>query len=216
LGFLYRFGDGVTEDKGHAAELFLAAADQGNRKAQYALGDMYLNGELGDVDKAKGATYFKQSADNGHMGAQTKMGELYADGVGVKRDIAQSIRYYTLGALNGDTDAQFALSKFYYDGKVVKRDDLKAVKWGEVALLSGELDGVKEHVQDMTDTIGSKIVDAGKAQAETCYNSNYEDCNEDPSTEVASAELKAPEKETGSFKERLQKNAKKISQANGK
>ena len=73
-----------------------------------------------------------------------------------------------------------------------------------------------EGIEEMVGTIGSKIVDAGKAQAETCYKSNYEDCNEDPATEVATAELKAPEKESGSFKERLQKNAKKISQANSK
>jgi len=83
LGILYQDGHGVKADDRAAAYWFSAAAAQGHRASEFALGGMYEEGEGGlPKDPAKATELYIKSANQGFDMAQEAIGIQYELGEG--------------------------------------------------------------------------------------------------------------------------------------
>jgi hypothetical protein len=103
LGILYQDGHGVKADDRAAAYWFSAAAAQGHRASEYALGGMYEEGEGGlPKDLAKATELYIKSANQGFDLAQEAIGIQYELGEGVPRNRPKAI-----ALLRASGDAQW-------------------------------------------------------------------------------------------------------------
>jgi len=67
---MYSNGEGVLTDKKQAFYWYQKSAEQGDAKAQWALGFMYSNGEGVLTDKKKAAYWVRKSYENGYEEAK--------------------------------------------------------------------------------------------------------------------------------------------------
>jgi len=74
-------------DAGGDPAALTQAADRGDAKAQFKLGEMYTQGQGVPQDYAKAAILFQKSAAQGFVPAQGFLGVLYVHGVGVPKDV---------------------------------------------------------------------------------------------------------------------------------
>ena len=103
LGRFFQEGKGVKADDRAAAYWFSAAAAQGHRAAQFALGGMYEEGEGGlPKDLHKATELYIKSASQGYDRAQIAMGVQYELGQEVPRSRQKAIE---LLRASGDSDA---------------------------------------------------------------------------------------------------------------
>jgi len=82
------------------------AADKGDAKAQYTLGEMYLLGRGVRPDYANAFILFGKSADQGNAQAQAALGEMYVRSLEVPADIQKGCRLLHEAALKGADGAQ--------------------------------------------------------------------------------------------------------------
>jgi Sel1 repeat len=103
LGIAFQNGKGVKADDRAAAYWNIAAAAQGHRGAQYALGGMYEEGEGGlPKDLHKATELYMKSAAQGFDRAQIAMGIQYELGQEVPRSRPKALE---LLRASGDSDA---------------------------------------------------------------------------------------------------------------
>ncbi len=74
-------------------------------KAQYELGVMAAQPEVGNPDYGKAAYWFRLAAEQGHAEAQNDLGVLYAEGRGVERDLVQAYMWFRLATGGGNDKA---------------------------------------------------------------------------------------------------------------
>ena len=114
LGTLYRDGLGVQQDYQEAHRLFrlAAAADDdpvASLRAQFALGDMHLNGlgmETPDPEEAVRlfravASEQAEAARDEEAAAQNKLGTLYRSGLGVEQDEQEAVSWFRQASEQG-------------------------------------------------------------------------------------------------------------------
>ncbi len=89
-----------------AADLFRAEAEAGNADAQYMLGAIYNDGQIGPRDYATAARWYEKAAGQGVPEAQNSLGYLYDFGLGVPRDQARAEKLYETAALAGNVLAR--------------------------------------------------------------------------------------------------------------
>ncbi len=89
-----------------AADLFRAEAEAGNADAQYMLGAIYNDGQIGPRDYATAARWYEKAASQGVPEAQNSLGYLYDFGLGVPRDQARAEKLYETAALAGNVLAR--------------------------------------------------------------------------------------------------------------
>ena len=86
-----------------AASWFRKAADQGMAHAQYALGQMYLNGEGVQQSVEEAVHWYNLAAQQGLMEAQADLGYLYAKRENkVPEDYLIAYQWLALSAQQGD------------------------------------------------------------------------------------------------------------------
>jgi TPR repeat protein len=73
-------------------------AEQGDAKAQFALGTMYRDGQGVDRDYAEALRWWGEAAEQGLVDAQYALGNAYSGGTGVKRDNVLSYMWYDIAA----------------------------------------------------------------------------------------------------------------------
>lgn len=105
LGFLYLYGAGseddptaVAADPAKAAEYLKAAADQGDKTAEYLLGQIYLQGDRVKQDYAQAYRYTVRAANRGVVGAQFNAGFMTARGLGTPRNPVEAYKWFSLAA----------------------------------------------------------------------------------------------------------------------
>ena len=114
-----------------------AKAAEGNLKAQYDVGNMYLKGQ-GTLQNAKEAyKWFEKAAAKGYSRAQYKLGYLYHRGEGVKKDSGKAFKWVSKSAEQGYKPAMYYLGKLYAAGDGVKVNIQRAVKWHKKAYAAG-------------------------------------------------------------------------------
>lgn len=81
------------------AEKTRSAAERGDAKAQYELGELYAYGRGVPTDAAEAAHWYRKSAEQGFREAQLRMGWLFELGRGVNQDFIQAHAWYSIAAL---------------------------------------------------------------------------------------------------------------------
>lgn len=119
---------------------YLRMAEQGNARAQNALGTLHLNREGQYYNPKAAFTWFLQGARGGNKLAQFNLGTLYQRGLGTKQDHSQALQWLTEAAetsTGNSSDltpemlawARLKLGIFHYEGKGTKVNYGEAFKW---------------------------------------------------------------------------------------
>ena len=105
------------------------AAEQGDAKAQYTLGNTYQDGDGVEKDSVEAVKWFRKSAEQGFAGAQNNLGNAYQLGTGVPKDSVEAVKWFRKPAEQGYADAQCYLGDAYELGAGVPKDALEAYAW---------------------------------------------------------------------------------------
>ena len=87
---------------------FRPLAEQGDARAQFNLGAMYLNGWGVPRDVGEALRWYRLAADHGLADAQFIVGFMYGAGRGVRQDTVAARRWYRKAAEHGDNAAEMA------------------------------------------------------------------------------------------------------------
>ena len=122
-----------------AFKLWLPLAEQGDVKAQYNLGNMYVNGRGVKQDGFEAVKWYRKAAEQGLANAQFNLGVMYYEGGrGVKQDYFEAVKWYRQAAEQGYAQAQFMLGALYLLGKGVQVNKSLAKEWFSKACDNGE------------------------------------------------------------------------------
>ena len=128
----YQHGDYAT-----ALRLFRSLAEQGNAKAQYLLGLMYIEGQGVPQNYDEAVKWLRLAADQGDANGQANLGVMYEKGRGVPQDYGEAVKWLRLAAEQGHAKAQSNLGVMYEKGRGVPQDYGEAVKWLRLAAEQG-------------------------------------------------------------------------------
>jgi len=106
-----------------------ASANNGDARAQYDLGLMYLQGNGVDRNPGQAAGWLEKSANSGMPNAQYEVALLYQQGLGVRRNMKSAHRWFQKAAQQGHVRAQYELGTLYAEGKGTRRDYAEAARW---------------------------------------------------------------------------------------
>jgi peptidoglycan hydrolase-like protein with peptidoglycan-binding domain len=104
-------------------------AEDGDAKAQAALGVRYFHGRGVKKDHAKAVYWYRKAAEQNEASAQTNLGFLYFNGFGVEKDLVQAAQWLRRAAEQGQREAQFNLGMLYENGSGVSQSYKEAAKW---------------------------------------------------------------------------------------
>ncbi len=128
----YKSGDYET-----ALREFRELAAQGELRAQYNLGIMYMRARGVEKDMAKAVDWQRRAAEGGLAAAQHGLGVMFYRGEGVEQDYAEAARWFRRAADQGFTTSQLNLGVMYFSGLGVERNDAEVVKWVTLAAAGG-------------------------------------------------------------------------------
>ena len=128
-------------------DLFRLAATQGHVRAQYNLGQSYLQGVGIEKDEIESVRWFRRAADRGFYRAQYRLGQAYRKGLGVPVNLKTALKWYWDAAHQGDAPAYYRLGRAYEYGEGVKKELVEALRWFLLATgnSKGELLKVSRH-----------------------------------------------------------------------
>ena len=112
-------------------------AEQGDAKAQYALGHLYNRGEGVTKDPAKALVLFKKAAEQGLPRAQIHLGDMYSHRKDAERNDCLAVEWYQKAVNQGSPVAQYELAWLYMSGRCLPQDDNKALMLMELAAKQG-------------------------------------------------------------------------------
>ncbi len=92
---------------------FQPLAENGDPRAQYALGIMYLNGYLDPTPPDAAVKWLRSAAERGYIQAQTELARMYRTGDGVPQNFTEMAIWYERAAGQGDVGAQLFLADSY-------------------------------------------------------------------------------------------------------
>jgi TPR repeat protein len=121
-------------------EWFQKSAAQGNARAQYILGGMYLNGSGVPKDISKAIEWLGKAAAQGDAEAQLTLGAMNSEGTGMPKDSVKAVEWFKKAAVQGNARAQYVLGLTYDIGDDAPRDIVKAIEWFEKAAAQGHAD----------------------------------------------------------------------------
>jgi TPR repeat protein len=152
LGRMYKYGEGVLQDKNHAKDLFEACIEAIKEQAHskedgwgaFVLGSMYEDGDGISENKEEASYWYQISlpwlckiAEQGHVVAQISLGFCYRNGLGVEKDEKRAVSWYQKAAEQGHPVAQYNLGFCYENGQGVRKDEKAAVAWYRKAAEQG-------------------------------------------------------------------------------
>lgn len=111
-----------------AFEEFSTLAEQGDARAQQALGWMYYDGQGRAKDYEKAAYWYGMAAEQGNVTAQINLAQMYAYGKGVVQDLGIAAKWWGKLAEQGDSKSQSALAGLYYHGTGVEQNYSRAAE----------------------------------------------------------------------------------------
>jgi TPR repeat protein len=149
-----------------AANLFTQAARNGNARAQFELGRMYLKGLGVERDCAMTAAWIGKAANQNLAIAQTLFATLYLKGLCVLQDNATAKSWYAKAANLGDAAGQIMFGLMLAD----RKDYSKAMCW----LRKGEANQVELLLQPEGEAKSIQISEKLKALAQYTIGLMYE------------------------------------------
>lgn len=139
----FAVGDYIWEEKFNKA---LPKAEQGDTKAQYAVGEMLEKGKGTVKNTKKAFSWYSKAAKQGNKKAAYKVGRAYLDGKGISRNYKKAHEWFKKSANKKYVRAEYYLGTLYENGKGVLKDYREAMKWYKRALAGGygsASDGIK-------------------------------------------------------------------------
>jgi len=136
LAFHFEGEDVSVNDESYDADItsLIELANQGNVKAQYQLGLIYLKGQEVERNVFEAIRWFHKAAEKGHLKAQFSLGKAYANG----KAVDEAVVWYTKAAEGGHPRAQNNLGLMYATGEGVQRDYIQAYKWWLLSSRKGD------------------------------------------------------------------------------
>lgn len=117
-----------------ALEWLQKAAAQDYPLAQNELGNIYLEGRVGEKkDSNQAFAWYQKAAQGGYFDAINNLGYLYDLGKGTDQDHAKAAQLYELAASKGSIRAMYNLGLLYQQGQGVEKDMVQAYKWFDLA-----------------------------------------------------------------------------------
>jgi uncharacterized protein len=116
-----------------ALKLLRPLAEQGDVRAQSALGLLYHRGRGVREDHAEALKWFRLAAGQGNAVAEFTLGVMYAEGQGVPQDNDEAAKWYRLAADQGHPQAQYNLGLWYAKGDGGSPDTVRAHMWFNLA-----------------------------------------------------------------------------------
>ena len=113
------------------------AAEQGDARAQFALGLMYRDGRGVAQDDAEAVRWFRLAAEQGMAEAQFNLGGMYVLGEGVPQDDTEAEKWFRLAAEQGNADAQYIIGLMYGTGDGLPEDYVLGYAWLNLAAEQG-------------------------------------------------------------------------------
>ena len=130
----------VKKDEKGAFALMQAAAEAGNRLAQFNFAQLLVQRDPGDAGLAKAAIYYERAAATGLADAQYAMAQLYANGAGGKpHDDAQARLFLAQAARQKYDTAQIDLAAWMIEGRGGPRDLKSGFSWMRRAAQGGNV-----------------------------------------------------------------------------
>jgi uncharacterized protein len=105
--------DEATAEMPAAVKAVYEAAEKGDAEAQFALGNIYYNGEGITQDYEQAAFWTYAAAEQGHIPAQFYYGLLLENGEGVERNFKEAVEWWKRAAAQGNVDAQYKLGSTF-------------------------------------------------------------------------------------------------------
>lgn len=115
----------------------LPKAEQGDPKAQYAVGEMYEKGKGTAKDEGKAFDWYWKAANKNNKKAAYKVGLFHYNGIVVKRDYKKAHTWFTKSAEKDYVRAQYYLGELYEHGRGVSKNNKTALEWYKRALAGG-------------------------------------------------------------------------------
>ena len=84
-----------------AMEQWRPLAEQGDAKAQFSLGKMYVRAQGVGKDYKRAAFWYRQAAGQGHGLSQVALAAMYAMGNGMDQDYVQAYKWYLIAEAGG-------------------------------------------------------------------------------------------------------------------
>ncbi|HSO06457.1 MAG TPA: tetratricopeptide repeat protein [Pelomicrobium sp.] len=126
----------VSGDHATARTLLTAAADAGDARAAWTLGDMYARGRGVALEPSRALAWKERAAQLGDPAAQFIVGQMYARGNGAPKDLVKARSWLERAAARGHPNAQLALAELLVDkdGAASRKE---ATAWLERAAAAG-------------------------------------------------------------------------------
>jgi tetratricopeptide (TPR) repeat protein len=140
IAFLYRNGNGVTEDLSEAWRWDEKGAAAGDPTAMSNLGSVYANGRVVPQNYAEARRWWDKAAAVGDPTAMVNIGTLYHHGRGVMQDYAAAKRWYEKAAAANNPLAMLNIGDLYRDGRGVIKSVVDARAWYQKAQAAGSPD----------------------------------------------------------------------------
>ncbi|RST86910.1 peptidoglycan-binding protein [Aquibium carbonis] len=105
------------------------AADAGDPRAIFEIGNRYDAGRGVTADRAIAATWYERAAEQGFAPAQYRIGNFYEKGIGVARDVSKAKTWYQLAAAQGNASAMHNLAVLFAMGTDGAVDNDSAARW---------------------------------------------------------------------------------------
>jgi hypothetical protein len=123
----------------NALEVCRVGAEQGDPKAQTALGMLLSGISHGDFRKNYKQSFYwvQQAAEQGYSKAQLAIAEMYMNGVVVPMNAKKAKAWYEKAAAEGNLDGINGLARLYRYGTGVRKDYEKAFQYYQQAALEG-------------------------------------------------------------------------------
>jgi uncharacterized protein len=157
-GLTYFRGNGVRQDFVEAVRWFQMAADLGQTKAQFYLGECYAHGWGVEADLEEATRWYRQAhdsyrqaAEEGEAVAQLQLGVCYATGKGVPKNAHEAFKWYSLAAEQGNSKAQLLLGLCHEKGIGICQNAGTAAGLYHAATAAGEKDA-KEYLVALAST----------------------------------------------------------------
>ena len=125
LGCCYAEGDdGLTQDHAKASELWHRAAELGNAKSYYNIGNAYYFGNGLERNKKKAVHYCEVAAMGGDLVARHNLGVLE----GRSGNMDRALKHYMIAAGSGYSGSLENIKEMFIKGHVTKEDYSRALR----------------------------------------------------------------------------------------
>lgn len=139
LGDVYRNGE-YQEDLKKSYYWYSRAADLGNDKAIYYVGNMSILGVGTTRNVPKGLRTLEKIAEQGHFPSIYNIGKTYKTGYKIAKNHEVAAKWFSIAAKEGHINSMYELGDSYDRGFGVERSAEEAYKWFESAALQGHLE----------------------------------------------------------------------------